>query len=183
MTAAFVVLAVLAVAQPAGQTSRQSRFTVATRPLSASVQGTFVTQGQEIELLVLWRGAAGWFFAPEHSTGGGSLSTYRGTMEYGPIRLDWSYDRARRVVGIGETELALTAGQNVVLVDNVGEAASPAPRAMTADLRVDSPNPVMATILGRSPEIVAFLRCDVSGPDPRVQARLNGLVCDDVKLR
>ena len=165
------------VAPVLGQTS------VMTRPLSASVQGTFISQARQIEMLILWRGAPGWFFAPEHSQGGGNGTIVSGMVEYGPVRLDYSYDRSQRVLKIGDREVVLSAGQNVVLVDEVERSGGRVVKTLAMDFRFDSPNPTLASILGPSIDVVAFLRCEVSGPQPLVQAKLNAMVCDDLKSR
>ena len=157
--------------------------TVMTRPLSASVQGTFISEARQIEILILWRGAPGWFFTPEHSQGGGAGTVVNGTLEYGSIRLDYSYDRVRRALQIGERIVPLAPGENVVLVDDIERSGGRVMKALALDFRFDSPNPTLASILGPSAEVVAFLRCDRPGPDPRMQSKLNAMACDDLKSR
>jgi len=174
---AVCVCASLPVVPVLGQT------TVMTRPLSASVQGTFISERRQIEMLILWRGAPGWFFTPEHSQGGGAGTVVSGTLEYGSIRLDYSYDRSRRVLQIGNRDVPLKAGENLVLVDGIERAGGTVVKTLAMNFSFDSPNPTLASIVGPSAEVVAFLRCDIAGPDPRAQVKLSPMVCDDLKSR
>ena len=149
-----------------------------TRPLTASVSGTFLFREKQIELLVLWRGAPGWLFGAEHTRSSGSTDTYNLTHEIGTVRVDLAYDRRRRTATVNGNEISIPLPNNVVLVDGVGSS-----RIVTKVIAVDlttSGNPEVASLLKRSPEIVAFLRCDVVSSHP-LEARLNSLVCDGLK--
>jgi len=161
------------------QNSR-GRITELTRPLTASVVGTFFLQPNEIELLILWRGAPSWFSGTEQNHVSDSGSTRRLHLEYGAVRLDLTYDRGRRIVKIGNTEISLANGKNILMVDGVGTSKL-VPTTLAADLSFASANPELATILRRSPEVVAFLRCEQVDPDPALRAaaqRLNAIICD-----
>jgi len=149
-----------------------------TRPLTASVLGTFLFRSNEVELLVLWRGAPGWLFASEHTQSSQSANTYNLTYEIGAVRLDLAYDRARRVTKINGMEVAVPRPNNIVMVDEIGSEKRVTTVA-AADLSL-SGNPELASLLRRSPEAVAFLRCDAVTSHP-LQARINALVCDGLK--
>jgi hypothetical protein len=149
---------------------------VQSRPLSASVVGTFLSQGNNIELLVLWRGTPGWFAAPERNQSSGTANSYRLHLQYGAVPLDMTYDRSRHVASIGSSEIALANGRNVILVDGIGTD-----KLTTTVLAVDLTSAsTVGTVLGRSPEVVAFLRCDAVVSD-QAERRVNQLVCDDLK--
>jgi hypothetical protein len=154
-----------------------------TRPLSPSVLATLVTRGQQIELLVLWRDAPNWYVGRrQRVSGGGDGGTFRTSVQLDDIELSLAYDPTRRTVRIGETTTSLIDGANVVMIDGV---ADPSERrrsvSVTAvDLSGDSPNPVLGTLLARSPAIVKFLRCETTGDRQVDGAARKGHVCDDL---
>jgi hypothetical protein len=144
-----------------------------------------------LELMILWRGSPGWFRKSAGSASGGGQS---GSMGGGPspmIRSEWisqgginltvRFDPAARKVWIQDKELALDEA-NVVLVDGVDSPEGP---HVVRTLRIHSeyqttidllPGPVgrgprtrpqavpAQTFIRRSPDLVAFLQCDVSVP-------------------
>lgn len=148
------------------------------RPLSPSVLGTFFFRGNQIDLLVLWRGAPGWLLGSERMTTSGTSSSRTLFLTYGPVHLDITFDRAQRIATIDGRQLTLPEPKNTVLVDGVGTGKLTV-STIAADLSVDSANPLVADILKRSPEVVAFLRCDGAVAHP-IQ-RLGPNICDDLK--
>ena|SRR5947207_14721793 len=72
LTVVFSLIAIL-IAVPGlhGQTSSSSR------PLSATVIGSYVIRNGELTLIVLWRGSPGWFSRGSSSSGGGGSSSAR----------------------------------------------------------------------------------------------------------
>lgn len=143
-----------------------------------------------LELLILWRGSPGWYWrdrekgsAGGSSSGGGMSGTDGSQMRtqwisQGGVQLSVRFDPASRRLWILDREIALNDA-NVVLVDGVDEPAGP--RVVGAiriepsfdsstDLppRMPSPPPgykpdsvPTQTFIRRSPELIAFLRCDL----------------------
>ena len=149
---------VIGFAHPFAQVPDRDEFEASTRPLSPSVAGTFLMRERRIELLVLWRDAPGWLNVPQSASYSGGKGTFRASLQYGAIRLDFSYDRPCRTVRIENVVVPLSPGQNVIMVDDVDHSSGgPAITAFAVELRVDGKNPSLASVLGRSSEIVSFL--------------------------
>jgi hypothetical protein len=160
-----------------------------TRPLSPSVQGTFMSRDGAIQVIVLWRGQPGWFFKTSGQSGGagGSGNTYWITERYGDIQLEMDVtDGVTRVQG---TRVDRSNGENVVLVDGVDVArAAVTITALHVDLPIVDQSTRLVDIFNRSPEAAAFLRCgqtaSLAGLTPEqnrmVMNRINSFVCDDL---
>ena len=142
--------------------------------LSPFVRGSvFSWHTDEIGLIVLWRGGERWYSPGMKSGGSGNAAGYTGFMEFGSKRIDFSYDRSRRIARIRPVEVSMTDGHNVLLVDGVDRAADGlSTKPIRADLTFKaangpgrpprlSPDDIMS-ILRRSEEITAFLKL----PDP-----------------
>jgi hypothetical protein len=132
---------------------------------------------EHVRLIVLWRGTPGWFMRPGGSTAtdGSSAGQSHHVITQGGVRLTLDYDPSARVATIQGRSLAL--GQdNVVFVDDVDSAAGP---RVTGTGRVPRALPGSAgqigLVLRKSPEVVAFLRCDAVLPDPGARAVLGNL--------
>jgi hypothetical protein len=138
------------------------------------------TGPERLQVLVLWRGAPGWFLRPGGVSGGGSGGRYEATLRYGDVQLTLGYDSARRVATV-HGKIIEMAEDNVVFVDDVGAPTGPRVTGMT---RVESAMPGSAgqigLVLRQSPAIMSFLRCEVTSPDVRVQARLEGLCLQNI---
>jgi len=152
--------------------------------LSASVVGGWFTHvngsGEGVlDLLVLWRGSPGWpLTRSSGGTSGGStpFSTRRGmTVSRGDRSFYAAFSSSPRTYQI-EDETKPLGDANVVLVDDVDSPAGP---RVVKTLRVD---PVMPDrrrielVLERSPELVAYLRCDARLADARKQMAID-LLC------
>ena len=112
----------------------------------------------------------------------GNGRTYTALLEYGGVQLSLSYERDAHLARIGDVDVSLSGGTNVIFVDGVARHGGRSTvTAMAADLRVDSPNPDMVSILSRSSEVIAFLRCDDMGPDQKWQPMSTAFVCKDLK--
>jgi hypothetical protein len=128
------------------------------------------SDGMVLDLAVVWRGSPGWFYAPgpRQGSGGGSTNAYTMTEQIGNVRVELTVTDSPRSVMIGTTPVEL-GGHNVVLVDGVDD---PAGFRVIKSLTID---PVFANrreieaVLGRSPEVVAFLRCDLKLDKPAQQ--------------
>jgi hypothetical protein len=133
-----------------------------------------------VELLVFWRGSAGWFLrgtSSSNSRGSASNGVVHVEASFGGIDVEVELVEATRVVRIRGQELPLGAA-NVVFVDDVD---SPKGGRITGTARLDptlAPGtgaPGVAGILGRSPEVVSFLRCGTAMPGGRGQAMIDRL--------
>jgi hypothetical protein len=145
-----------------------SPVTAFTRPLSPSVLGTFTIREHQVQLLVLWRDAPGWFLRQgERSEAyGGGPARFTASLRYSGVQLDLLHDAERRVATVAGIDVPLTARQNVIMIDHVaGPAGQRTARSVAVDLRTQDPLAAPADILRRSAEIQEFLRCEAaSGP-------------------
>ena len=180
----------------------------ATLPVSATVMATGIYQRNSVgetrlQLLVLWRGAPGWFLK-ENGGGGGSVFTSGGSVPsgggvtsqviveqvyQGGVALDLKFDAEQGKAWIHSHEVSL-AGGNVIIVDAVDQPDGPLVRRVvhvepvadsTGGNRTDVVQP--QTFIRRSPELVAYLQCDHQFDDPRpyVHQMLKAM-CDAVML-
>ena len=153
-----------------------------TRPLSPSVMGTIVTRDEQVELVVLWRDSPGWFLGrSSQESAGGNGRTFNMFAEHGGVQLRLSYDREAHLARVGEVDVPLSGGKNVILVDGVSaRGRKPTVNAFAANLSTASSNPVLASILSRSPDVIAFLKCDDADRDPKWQPMSKAFVCTDL---
>jgi hypothetical protein len=187
LTVVFSVIAVLlAVPGLHGQTSSSSR------PLSATVVGSYVVRNGELTLIVLWRGSPGWFLrggsGGGSSGGGGNSSAGRevGSLWFTQGGKSFSIDFDYTAGGARLLEQAIRLSEtNVVLVDDVDRVSGarivgrqwvdpklperPAldPSASVADqsLAMMASDPILVAIR-RDPGLGAYLQCDVPVPVP-----------------
>jgi len=146
--------------------------------------------GTTTTLLVLWRGAPGWF---SRGGGGGSGAgsgggfVGRGSYAYqsfseGGLTFTLEFDHERHTATLLNEEFSLK-DTNVVLVDFVDgpgpavvgsrwiEPGPPAPPAVPGA----APDPI-AGVIRRSPELFDYLRCDLGMPDTAMSAMIT-MVC------
>ena len=168
--------------QPLSWTSAGSRI------VSPAVVATCITRhgrtgNGELELVVLWRGSPGWFLKGGQDNGGGS-STWGGTSARGPrgsqgivehqavhggLELNLHFNRRTRTVQVQGREVVMQDA-NVILVDQVDAGEDLAVVGTRwIDPQVSGPPVRVEQALGRSSELVAFLRCDASLSNPLVQ--------------
>ena len=159
--------------------------------ISPTVFATWVTDRVgsgpvQLRLLVLWRGAPGWY-----RPGGGRIAdsiadSFDGarmhqTIEYGNIRLTLDYGE-NDTVAINGRELHLGI-DNVVYVDDV-DALTGARVVRTS--RIPSTLPGSEGQIGLAirdvPEIVAYLKCDARASDPQRQMIIANLAACVVTL-
>lgn len=157
--------------------------------LSPAVVATWFTDQPaglpvQLRLLVLWRGAPGWFLS-----GGGEIrgATDRSgvrheTVNYGNVRLTVSFDAATRVVSIHDKGFALK-DDNVVFVDDVDTAAGPRV-ASTMLLGPTMPGSAgqLGEMLAPSPRIIEFLRCDAKAPNGLGQSMLDRMCLQNIGI-
>jgi hypothetical protein len=156
------------------------------RIASPSVVATYGTHdggdGTSIlDLLVLWRGSPGWFTQGNGNSGGGGAHggcgywySYRWAT-YGNIMLMVEYDSAQNTAKIRGHEISLR-DTNVVLMDGV-DTANPTlvGTRWNASQLSGSGDPANAMIIKRSPELLDFLRCDLTLPDAAMQTVMASL--------
>jgi hypothetical protein len=144
------------------------------RPLSASVIGQFVSwRPGEIGLMVLWRGAERWYYAsPRSGGGGGSADSYMHSSVFGSVRTSLTFNQTDRIATVNGVDVALSQGENVLLVDGVDGAKRPSVTAIRVDLSSTVPAADLrellaasnlAAIVRRSTDIASFLQCDGPG--------------------
>src|SRR5690348_11071249 len=94
---------------PAGPVTAQ------TLPLSSSVLAT-VANRQQLQLLVLWRGAPGWHLSGDHrqASYSGSGDVFAATVIYGGVTLRLSFNTRDAKVLLQDKTLSLPAGTNVL---------------------------------------------------------------------
>ena len=171
------------------------------RVVSPAVAATWITKHRqagdgELELLVLWRGSPGWFLEGGQDGRSGS-STWGGTSAGGPggsqetvdhqvflggLTLNLQFNRRPRTARVQDIGVSLQ-NANVILVDQVDsrEALTVVgtrwidPQVSGAPVRIEQ-------VLGRSSELVAFLRCNASLPDPLMQ-RMVQMICRELLNR
>ena len=180
--AAIVMATFLAPAAPLAQ--RSSYYfsgSSGSRPYSAGVIITTMTnrdpQGvSTLDLLVLWRGTAGWYTknsgAGHRGGGGGGFNGRSERLQYAGIDLNIYLARDPRALQIQDKPVTLKpADANVVLVDDVDAPTGP---RVVSTLRVDPSMPDgdlhIESVLRRSAEIVAFLKCDDQIDHPMLSA-------------
>jgi len=183
----FVALALIATLARAEQGSRAMG--PGTEVISPTVEISVIADERadgtgELELLVLWRGAAGWFLRPGSLTAGRSTNEGHShlTINRGDLHLTLEYDRATRVVTIQGKPLTLGA-DNVVFVDDVDVRDE---ARVVGTMRVARAMPGSAgqigLVLKQSREIMSFLRCDAKLPDVPERAWLAGLCLQNIGI-
>jgi hypothetical protein len=150
-----------------------------------------VADGSMTTLLVLWRGAPGWFAKGGRGGSGGGSGAGSGQsglyayqyISQGGLTFMLEFDYSKGTVRILNEVLSLK-DVNVVLVDFVDsgggaaivgwrwiEPGPPAPPIVPGA----APDPV-AGVIRRSPELFDYLRCDLRVPDAAMNAMVS-IVC------
>jgi hypothetical protein len=144
--------------------------------------------GSATTLLVLWRGTPGWFAAGGRgsgsASGGGGGAGLGGSyayeyMTFGGRTFTMEFDDDRKVVKLVNQEISLK-DTNVVLVDFVDSASGPAivgyrwvePGPPAPPLVTGATADPIAGVMMRSPELYEYLRCDLTVPDPAMNAMM-----------
>jgi hypothetical protein len=163
------------------------------RPVSASVFASWLTRGNRLALLVLWRGSPGWFWRADSgaSGGGGTIEQFSHTIREGGLTFRIDYDFARNTAVIAGQELSLTS-TNVVLADYVDSPAG-ATIVGTRYVNPDFPSSsdwtdAAIVTIQREPELFDYLQCHVALPQSsdRLAEMKQGLVtklCDLMRPR
>jgi hypothetical protein len=153
--------------------------------------------GSSTTLLVLWRGAPGWFSKDGRGGGsgggGGGAASGAGlggssAYEYvsrGGLTFMMEFDYAKKIVKILDQEISLEE-TNVVLVDFVDSPGGPqivgrrwidaAPPQQPAPTPAPTSVDPIAAVVKRAPELFEYLRCDVPLSDPLMKT-LMPIIC------
>jgi hypothetical protein len=173
-----------------------SRFVSPTVVASWSSHDNYA-DGSKTTLLVLWRGAPGWFSKGGRgragwSSGGGSGAGGSGSYGYqyvteGGLTFTLEFDYDKRIVKILNREISLKE-TNVVLVDFVDSVNGPAivdyrwvePGPPAPPVVPDAASDPIAGVIRRSPELLDYLQCDLKVADPLLSAYIP-IVCAQMR--
>jgi hypothetical protein len=187
LTLGVVAAAMLATIGASADSQRAGLLTIQTLPLSPSVLATVASRPQGLELLVLWRGAPGWYLSSGQRSErvgerGGVLDA---TIAYGGVTLDLLFNPHESTVSLQGATRSLPTGTNVLLVDEVDARSGPRivdTLVVPTDGPVDPRAGTLAPFLKRSPAMVAFLQCNGVTPGGRGDGdrMLRRIVCDEL---
>ena len=160
------------------------------RPVSSTVVASWLTRGDKLTLLVLWRGTPGWFWRVSGHGGGGGGNGQQAFQQirYGDRTFKIDYDFSKDTATVEGREFSIR-DTNVVMVDFVDSVGGPT----IVDTRyVD---PILSAsrddglvVIAREPDLYQFLRCDLSlppstGPAAQMQQALVTAVCGQLRPR
>lgn len=145
-------------------------------------------------VVALWRGEPGWTFDAGSADavaffgwdGPGQGDEYlRSTrLTQGSVSLELAYVPATRTAFVNGLPVRLPAGHDVILVDHADEQPT-----VAGTLRVGGSEPeLIEEFLGRSPDILAFARCDVALPEDaspdgeRIRRAMQGILDERCQL-
>ena len=164
-----VLTAVLTTATLLAQVSTSSD-----RPVSPTVVASWMTRGDKLTLLVLWRGSPGWFWrGDDHGSGGGAIGAQGfQQIRYGGRTLRVDYDLTAQTASIAGREFPLRE-TNVAMVDFVDSVGGPT----VVDSRYVDPSLVASAqdgasfdaglvVIARESTLFSFLQCELSLPPP-----------------
>src|SRR6185503_5800483 len=186
--AAIALAAMLAPLQPAGPPASGGGTQIASPSVVATTFSRLDATGAALELLVLWRGAPGWFLGTdgsrtvtrEEAIGGrhdGDRRVLVHLASFGAHVLQLRFDRAARLVNLQGIDVSL-GDANVVLVDRVDNPSGPVISGTErVEWKVERLPVPLRPLLRSSPKLHEFLRCDTSLTDPKVQAVVQSVVC------
>ena len=100
------------------------------RPVSPTVFASYISRGEHLTLLVLWRGSPGWFWSVEGGSGGagGSGDRMFQVVNAGGLTFRIEYDFQAGTATVEGRTVTLN-DTNVVLVDNVATVLTMSPIA------------------------------------------------------
>jgi hypothetical protein len=151
----------------------------ATTPISPTVVGTYLVDHDQLRLLILWRGAAGWFAdsgdcrSTMKPTGDSNKKRMFVTLMCGQVALPWSIDFSRNTAMVLQERVNLES-ESIVLVDGVGTAET-APRIVKRwDIQLTGVqfSYILREAVMSRPELFRELQCDQSVEDAPVQQKL-----------
>jgi len=177
-------------AAPTAPASEQQQWSLgatsmATWAISPTVMVTFITRGEStrpqpppspppsgpvtLELMVLWRGAPGWFLkgGQQSSSGGGDDKGHVNVrLEQAGVVLEVNLDRPMGMAHIGGQEVVL-GDANVIMVDDVDVPGGlHVAGTRSVDPRTQALPDGVYTVLRGAPDLISFLRCEARLPEP-----------------
>lgn len=156
----LAIVTALVTAQDLGA---QSATRSSSEVVSPSVVATWTTvPGRPtIDLIVLWRGQPGWQRAtPRRQSSGDGANQFVSSVEYGPVSLTVTFDRASRKALINTIEVDLR-DDRIILVDDVDSRLKV---VGTLPLAADLTGDFIASAIRQSAPAVQFLQCDLNSP-------------------
>jgi hypothetical protein len=135
--------------------------------VSPTVLASWLTRGDRLTLLVLWRGSPGWFWRTDRGGGGGGSTGQNAFQEIreGGLTFRIDYDFTADTATILGKELSL-GDTNVVMMDLVDSPAGPT----MVDSRQVDPALIQPSwdaglaVIRREPDLHPFLQCDMPMP-------------------
>jgi hypothetical protein len=175
----FVALFMLLVAIQPGQVRESA--TCETNIVSATVVATYCSHrsGDDdiIDLMILWRGSAGWFqrrttgrFASggSHTVGGGSAGHVTEHRLYGDVEIRYNADFDSGIVTIGNVAPIALHKVNAVLVDGVDRPeGGRVQRTLSVAPHVTLGGDHNLKVIQSSSALIAFLQCEIPMPASR----------------
>jgi hypothetical protein len=147
------------------------------------VLATVANRGERLELMVLWRGAPGWFTkgTSRHASYSEQRGVLSATVAYGGAELTLEFDRQGNAVKLRNQSISLAPDTNVLLVDHVDQPGQPSVEQLTvlADTAIDPRTGTLAPFVKRSEVIMSFLQCDASTGHPEGDRMLRRIVCNE----
>lgn len=145
-------------------------------------------------VVALWRGRPGWAFDADSADAvafsgwdgpGQDGEHIRSTrLTQGSVSLELAYVPATRTAFVNGLPVRLPAGHDLILVDHADEQPT-----VAGTLRVGGSEPeLIEEFLGRSPDILAFVRCDVALPEDaspdgeRIRRAMQGILDERCQL-
>jgi hypothetical protein len=189
MKAQLRVFSLVAVCWQLPCVALQGAQTITTVHASPAVESTIAVVEGKLVALVLWRGRPGWTLSAagltqdsvhgdnrpggfRNSGGGAADGTITVGIQRGAVSLDLSYNPRDGVVLFGGKTLRAPIGTNVILVDGADRRGDAAVAGFMiidpGDANIDPRAGSLGPLLGRSPEVAAFLRCDAAVPQPKL---------------
>ena len=174
----FVPLLVLLITVQRGQ-PREST-TCETNIVSATVVATYCSHASGnddiVDLIILWRGGAGWFqrrssgrygTGGSHTLGGGTAGRVTDYSAYGAVEIRYDADFDTRTLTIGDLAPIALEKVNAVLVDGVDRReGGRVQRTLSVAPRVPLGGDHNLKVIQPSATLVSFLQCDTAMPAP-----------------
>jgi len=185
---AVALLLMVAAPRPSGLSKASAPIDVISVPISPSVLGTFALRYGELGLLVLSRGQTGWYAVPPAQDGaGGSASGVDITVQRGTVNIGLQFDLDRFIGSFQGKAIKVPVDTNVIFVDSVDGSTPTIVRTLHVDSDGVNADPRFGSIvplLRKSPELVAYLRCEPRRIEQKDKTERNSPVkggfCDEL---
>lgn len=164
---------------------RRESTTCETNIVSATVVASYCSHasGRDdiVDLMILWRGRAGWFqrqsssgrygMGGSHTMGGGQAGHATERREYGDVHIRYDADFDTGTLTIGDLAPIALEKVNAVLVDGVDRReGGRVQRTLRVALRVPLGGDHNLKVIRSSPALVSFLQCGIPMPPLRSES-------------